>query len=378
MNHKKTARKTGFKKKLPVFMLLLLLTAVLWAGQTPAKDTKALSLNKSKITLIRGNTYKLKASGGPAGKKIKWKSTNPSVAKVNGSGKITARNSGTAVITVSRGKKKDTCRVKVIAASLNTKKVTLSPYDICSLKVKNTSQKVTWSSSNPGVASVNKNGKVTAQKAGKATITAKIGQSTLKCAVTVKADRWSRLLTKYQKQESVRQLVFVKYTGGSRAQVLLYQKKNGSWKRLLSCTGYVGYNGIGKKKEGDGKTPTGTFNLTASFGIKSNPGAKTDYVKVNSSLYWCGDSRYYNQLVDIRKHPHSCSGEHLIDYVPHYNYGMFTDYNKNNVYGKGSAIFLHCTGSNPYTAGCIAVSQKNMLKIIRAAQPEAKICIYKK
>ena len=43
-----------------------------------------------------------------------------------------------------------------------------------------------------------------------------------------------------------------------------------------------------------------------------------------------------------------------------------------------SAIFLHCTGSNPYTAGCIAVSQKNMLKIIRAAQPGAKICIYKK
>ena len=30
MNHKKTARKTGFKKKLPVFMLLLLLTAALW------------------------------------------------------------------------------------------------------------------------------------------------------------------------------------------------------------------------------------------------------------------------------------------------------------------------------------------------------------
>ena len=99
MNHKKTARKTGFKKKLPVFMLLLLLTAVLWAGQTPAKDTKALSLNKSKITLIRGNTYKLKASGGPAGKKIKWKSTNPSVAKVTAAERLPPE---TAALPLSR------------------------------------------------------------------------------------------------------------------------------------------------------------------------------------------------------------------------------------------------------------------------------------
>lgn len=366
------------KKKLPALLLLWLLAALLISGAALAEETDAFKLKKSTVTIIKGKTYRLETKNAPSGKKIKWKSSRPSVAKVNSSGKVTARSTGTATITATAGKKKATCKVRVIAASLSAKKATLAPYDTLTLKVKNTSKKVTWTSSNPSVATVNKSGKVTAKKAGKATISAKVGQSTLKCTVTVKADRWSKLLTKYQNNDTVRQLLFVKYTGGTGAEVSMYQKTSSGWKRILKCAGYVGKNGIGKTREGDGKTPTGTFNLTQAFGIKSDPGAKMDYVKVNSYLYWCGDRQHYNQLVDLRQTPHNCSGEHLIDYVPQYNYGMFTDYNKNNVYGKGSAIFLHCSGSNPYTGGCVAVSQKNMIKIIQNAQEGAKICIYKK
>lgn len=54
------------------------------------------------------------------------------------------------------------------------------------LKVKNTKKKVKWSSSKKKVASVNKKGKVTAKKVGKATITAKVAGKKLKCKVTVK------------------------------------------------------------------------------------------------------------------------------------------------------------------------------------------------
>ena len=83
-------------------------------------------------------------------------------------------------------------------------------------------------------------------------------------------------------------------------------------------------------------------------------------------------------MIDIRKVKASRSGEHLLDYKPHYNYALAIDYNKNCVYKKGSAIFLHCTGSNPYTGGCVAVKQKYMKKIMQTVDKNAKICIYPK
>ena len=53
------------------------------------------------------------------------------------------------------------------------------------LKVKGTSQKVTWASSNKEVAAVNKNGKVVAKKKGTAVVSAKVNSKTYQCNVTV-------------------------------------------------------------------------------------------------------------------------------------------------------------------------------------------------
>ena len=71
------------------------------------------------------------------------------------------------------------------------------------------------------------------------------------------------------------------------------------------------------------------------------------------------------------------SGEHLIDYDPQYNYALALDYNKKCIYLKGSAIFLHCFGNHTYTEGCIAVSEKDMKKILRNTTTHTKICIYR-
>lgn len=191
-------------------------------------------------------------------------------------------------------------------------------------------------------------------------------------------NRWELLQERYQDDETVKQLVFVKYLGGSDARVELYTKKRRGWKRLLRCRAYVGRNGLGKQREGDEKTPIGDFALTGAYGIKENPGAKMDYVQVNPYLYWCGDECCYNKLIDIREEPHECSGEHLIDYAPQYNYGMFVGYNTDCIYGNGSAIFFHCTGDTKYTAGCIAVKEKNMVKILKNVEDGARICIYAK
>lgn len=197
-------------------------------------------------------------------------------------------------------------------------------------------------------------------------------------STATKTTKWQKLLARYKNSTTVNQLVFVKYEGGTRATVELYNRVNGSLKRVFSCPGYVGNNGINKVREGDRKTPTGTFGFTKAFGIKSNPGSKIPYTKLNKYLYWCGDKKYYNTMVDVRIKKHNCVGEHLITYNPHYNYALAIDYNPEHTYKKGSAIFLHCTGSNPYTGGCVAVSERYMKKIMQTVDQNAKICIYSK
>ena len=199
------------------------------------------------------------------------------------------------------------------------------------------------------------------------------------CAMsTVKIDRWQTLLDDYKNNSSVNQLIFVQHTGGTRANVQFYKKQNGNWSKILSCNGYVGRNGIDKVKEGDKRTPTGTFNITGGFGIKANPGTNLNYTQVNSSHYWCGDKAYYNRLININQYPHNCRGEHLIDYKGVYDYGLFTDFNSSCTYGKGSAIFMHCIGNYSYTGGCIAVDKNSLLTIMRNIDLKTKICIYPK
>lgn len=92
------------------------------ASGSSKKKLKKISLNKKKMTLKKGKTYKLKVSYKPntksvkqaAKKKIKWKSSNKKVVTVTKTGKIKAKKAGKATITVTYSKKiKATCKVKV-------------------------------------------------------------------------------------------------------------------------------------------------------------------------------------------------------------------------------------------------------------------------
>lgn len=99
-------------------------------------------------------------------------------------GKVTAKKKGSAVITAKIGSKKYKCKITVKALALNKTKVTLEAGKSTTLKL-DTNKKIKWSSSNKNVASVNAKGKVTAKKAGRATITAAVGKKKYKCNVTV-------------------------------------------------------------------------------------------------------------------------------------------------------------------------------------------------
>jgi L,D-peptidoglycan transpeptidase YkuD (ErfK/YbiS/YcfS/YnhG family) len=61
------------------------------------------------------------------------------------------------------------------------------------------------------------------------------------------------------------QVIFVSIDG-KKAKLSMYtQKQNGKWKENLTTTGYIGKNGVGKYREGDQKTPLGTYALTSPY-----------------------------------------------------------------------------------------------------------------
>lgn len=155
--------------------------------------------------------------------------------------------------------------------------------------------------------------------------------------------------------------------------------KKGSTGSTLSCSARVGKNGItSNKREGDGKTPTGIYSFGQAFGVAGNPGTSRGWLQVNNNHYWVDDvnSPYYNKLVDASQTGIQwSSAEHLIGYPTAYRYAIAVNYNTACTPGAGSAIFLHCsTGGS--TAGCISVSQSNMIRILQSLQGDTLIGIY--
>ena len=83
--------------------------------KTKKKTSKAsIRLNQTALTIYVGDKVKLKATVKGKDKKIKWKSSNKSVAKVNKKGKVTGVSPGQVKITAKAGNKKATCIVNVI------------------------------------------------------------------------------------------------------------------------------------------------------------------------------------------------------------------------------------------------------------------------
>ena len=136
-------------------------------------------------------------------------------------------------------------------------------------------------------------------------------------------------------------------------------------KVLFTTDVYVGKNGLGKTREGDGKTPVGTLRPLTAFGVKPNPGTAMPYLAVTPTIFACDDScEYYNQIIDTAVVHHRCGGEEMYSYQPQYNYGIATDFNRECVYPNGSNIFIHVKGTKTYTGGCIAFDEERMKEIL--------------
>ena len=178
------------------------------------------------------------------------------------------------------------------------------------------------------------------------------------------------------------QMVVVAATSGSKAKVSMHEKDSArNWQQIMKTDAFIGKNGLGKTREGDSKTPVGTFIFNAAFGIYPDPGCAVPYTQVDENIYWSGDGREgkrYNEMVDIRDIPdlNTKDSEHIIDYKPYYYYCLNISYNKEGMAGKGSAIFMHCWNkAKPWTGGCVALPEEKMLFVMKNVRPDCVVVI---
>lgn len=154
---------------------------------------------------------------------------------------------------------------------------------------------------------------------------------------------------------------------------------NSKWQLIFETEAIIGKNGLGKTKEGDGKTPVGVFLFVEAFGILDNPGTKMNYTKVDKSHYWVDDSgsNYYNQFVSSKEVLKDwVSAEHIVEYEDSYQYVLATSFNLERIPGKGSAVFLHCSSEKmEATAGCVAVPEVYMREIMKRVEPSCILII---
>ena len=189
---------------------------------------KSIALDKSALTLDRGTSGQLAVSINPTDttedKFITWTSSDPSVATVDSSGKVTSIQIGTTTITAKVGTHTASCNVNVIALikniSLDKAEMNLDKGDSGQLTVvfdpadTTESKTVTWTSSNSAVATVSSTGKVTASttQVGESIITAKVGTHTATCKVTVGV---KYTITTILDQRNIDSLSLTIYSNGS-------------------------------------------------------------------------------------------------------------------------------------------------------------------
>ena len=182
-----------------VFSILLLLLAACAGNVEKEIPVSSVSLSVPEIELIEGDTYLLIATVFPdnaTNKQVTWASNSPGIAFISQEGVLSALSKGIAMITATAETQSASCKITVKervfpveSIQLNAETLSLKPGEsallTASVLPENASNKtVLWTSSNPLVATVS-DGDVVALSVGTTTITAKAGDETATCVVTV-------------------------------------------------------------------------------------------------------------------------------------------------------------------------------------------------
>ena len=142
----------------------------------------------------------------------------------------------------------------------------------------------------------------------------------------------------------------------------------------------IGKKGSTKnKKEGDKKTPAGTFKIENLYFRKDRmkkPSTSLKCVEIKKNMGWCDDIHFpkkYNKLIKIEK---KIRHEKLLRKDNKYDLLIPIKYNFNKpIASLGSCIFIHLTRDFKPTAGCIALKEKDFYILLKLVKRNSKIKI---
>jgi len=143
----------------------------------------------------------------------------------------------------------------------------------------------------------------------------------------------------------------------------------------------IGKNGFSQnKKEGDKKTPIGTFDIGDLYfrsDRRTKPDTSLKCIEIRKNMGWCNDVRFpkkYNKIFKIKK---GIKHEKLKRKDHKYNLLIPIKYNfKIPIVNLGSCIFLHLTKNYKPTAGCVALNEKDFLIVLKIIKKKSKIKIF--
>ena len=168
----------------------------------------------------------------------------------------------------------------------------------------------------------------------------------------------------------------------------------GNWRKVGTWKGRLGRNGLAwglglhdipagakMKKEGDGRTPAGIFDIShGAYGYAADIRKKSDlaYHQITTRSLWYEDtsSPYYNSFRLIDHEPRTTAEKKAQmrqgDYA--HSLKLFISHNAppRAKPGFGSAIFFHIWrgGGSKSTAGCTTMSEQNLQAMISHIDPK--------
>ncbi len=193
-------------------------------------------------------------------------------------------------------------------------------------------------------------------------------------------------------------LVIAETDTSTQASLLTFNREGTGWKQRASRPAVIGRNGMAwgrgvhddadrapgepVKREGDGKTPAGAFELPLSFGYPPADSVRTrlPYTRATPDLICIDDvsSEFYNLVIDLRERNLDSgnlpSHEEMLRQDELYRYVIVVGHNfPDPEPSAGSCIFLHLwRGAGSFTAGCAAISEGDMIDLLEWLDPSAR------
>ena len=187
--------------------------------------------------------------------------------------KLSFYNYGKTTLTLTINGKEFKLEVNIQNVTISKQGMVQAKRKKVQLKIKGTSEKPVWSSSNPKVAKVTKNGLVSCKKKGNAVITASFGEAKVGCAVSVvsakkvKTIRFAKMIgTKW------------KYSQPKRMRKGYYDCSSLVWKAYCKMGKKIGGNyalvaaDLAKWCKAHGKKITNAYTRNHIEKMKLNPG----------------------------------------------------------------------------------------------------------